>query len=79
MCERFRAMRWLKLAAFRLFASGRLNSLMPTPQFDQFELLDKPVLDETKSHQAQKIWNDLSDERDGCLEGVRDDLIAALK
>lgn len=60
-----------------LFASGRLNSLMPTPQFDQFENLDKPVMPADGMEKAQQVWETLSDEREQYLESVRADLIHA--
>jgi hypothetical protein len=62
-----------------LFASGRLNSLMPTGQFDQFENLDKPVMSADSSDEAHRLWTLLSDERDSYLEGVREDLLRAAK
>ena len=62
-----------------LFASGRLNSLMPTAQFDQFENLDKPVMPSDILDEAHRLWTSLSDERDDYLEGVREDLLRAAK
>ncbi len=62
------------VSAYILFAGGRLNSLMPTAQFDQFENLDKPVLEADRRDAAHGIWDRLSAERDGYLEGVGADL-----
>jgi hypothetical protein len=59
-----------------LCASGRLHSLMPTAQFDQFENLDKPALSVDRLDEAHQLWASLSDERDKYLEGVREGLLA---
>ena len=32
------------ISAWLLFAGGRTNSLMPVAQFNQFEKLDKPIM-----------------------------------
>lgn len=58
------------ISAYVLYSGGRLNGLMPTAQFDQFENLDKPVLAHTAFDQAHSLWSSLSAERDGYLEGV---------
>lgn len=62
-----------------LLASGRLNSLMPTAQFDQFENLDKPAMSASGLGEAHRLWTSLSHERDGYLEGIREDLLRAAK
>ena len=46
-----------------LFAGGRTNSLMPVAQFNQFEKLDKPIMQAGGEADAYKLWHQLSDER----------------
>jgi hypothetical protein len=62
------------VSAYILFASGRLNGLMPTAQFDQFEKLDQPVMRADRVDQAHILWDKLSSESDSCLEDVGRDL-----
>jgi hypothetical protein len=64
------------ISAYLLFAGGRSNALMPTAQFNQFENLDRPVLQPEQLESLYGLWDRLSDERDQFLEGVREDLIA---
>jgi hypothetical protein len=64
------------LSADILHDRGGINSLMATAQFDKFEHLDRPVLFETQTEEASKIWHDLSTERDAWVAGVREALIA---
>lgn len=63
------------LSAYVLFAGGRLNSLMPTAQFDQFENLDKPVMQAERQEEVRGVWDRLSSERDNYLEGVSAELM----
>jgi hypothetical protein len=58
-----------------LHAGGRLNALMPTAQFDQFEKLDSPIMRRGRERAADELWRRLSDERDGYLAKVADELI----
>ena len=58
------------LSTYVLFAGGRLNSLMPTAQFDQFENLDKPVMRSEQKDEAHTFWEQLSTERDEYLADV---------
>jgi hypothetical protein len=67
------------ISAYILFASGRLNSLMPTAQFDLFENLDKPIMKPGRMDDAYKLWNSLSSERDQYLAGVDAELIQTVK
>ena len=62
------------ISAYLLLASGRLNSLMPTAQFDQFKNLDRPVMQLRRQEEIRAIWDRLSDERDHFLEGVAEEL-----
>jgi hypothetical protein len=62
------------LLAYILYDSGH-GSVMPTPQYDIFEHLDRPVLAPEQTEKAGKFWGTLSDERDGYLEGVLDELV----
>ena len=64
------------ISVYLLFASGRLNSLMPTAQFDQFEILDRPVMQIGRQEEVGAIWDQLSNERDKFLEGVAEELTA---
>jgi hypothetical protein len=64
------------ISAFLLYAGGRSNALMPTAQFDQFEHLDRPVLQPGRLEGLHDLWDLLTDERDQFLEGVREDLLA---
>jgi hypothetical protein len=64
------------ISAYLLFAGGRSNALMPTAQFDQFEHLDRPVLQQDRQDSLRDLWDRLSEERDQFLEGVREDLLA---
>jgi hypothetical protein len=57
------------ISAYVLFASGRLNSLMPTAQFDQFENLDKPVMKPGRIGDAYKLWD--SPARFSSLRGAK--------
>jgi hypothetical protein len=58
------------ISAYVLFAGGRLNCLMPTAQFDQFENLERPVIQAECKTEAYKLWDRLSAERDHYLDGV---------
>ena len=62
------------ISAYILFAGGRLNSLMPTAQFNQFENLDKPVMQADRKAEAYELWDRLSTECDHYLDGVDDEL-----
>jgi hypothetical protein len=66
------------ISAEILYASGRLNSLMPTAQFDQLGNLDKPVMRADQETQAREMWDELSAERDRFVEGVGEELLLAL-
>ena len=63
------------LSAYFLYAGGRLNSLMPVAQFDQFEKLDQPAMSAGQEDSIGQFWDRLSSERDGCLGDVRDELV----
>jgi hypothetical protein len=51
------------------------NSLMPVAQFNQFEKLDKPIMQAGGEADAYKLWHQLSDERNRYLDGVDAELI----
>jgi hypothetical protein len=65
------------ISAHILYAGGRLNSLMPTAQFDQFENLEKPILRDDAKDDAYQFWTRLTEERDSFLEGVDSELIGS--
>jgi hypothetical protein len=67
------------ISAWLLFAGGRTNSLMPVAQFNQFEKLDKPIMQAGGEADAYKIWHQLSDERNRYLDGVDAELIGPAK
>jgi hypothetical protein len=67
------------ISAYVLFGSGRLNSLMPTAQFDQFENLDKPLMKAEYSKDAYALWDSLSNERDRYVDGVDAELTQAIQ
>jgi hypothetical protein len=63
------------LSAYVLYAGGRLNALMPTAQFDQFENLNKPAMRESSAESIHQLWYRLGAERDVFVESVCDELI----
>jgi hypothetical protein len=65
------------ISAYLLYAGGRSNALMPTAQFNQFQHLDRPVLQPDQLQGLHDLWDRLTNERDQFLEGVREDLLAA--
>ena len=65
------------ISAWLLFAGGRTNSLMPVAQFNQFEKLNKPIMQEGGEADAYKYWHQLSDERNRYLDGVYEELTGA--
>jgi hypothetical protein len=67
------------ISAYILFAGGRMNSLMPIAQFDQFQNLEKPILRTGAKDDAYQIWEKLSDERDQFLDGVDVELIGTVR
>ena len=67
------------ISAEFLFAGGRLNALMPTAQFNQFEMFDKPIMRAGSEDDAYRLWNQLSEERNRYLEKVDDELIGRAK
>jgi hypothetical protein len=67
------------ISALLLFASGRMNSLMPVAQFNVFEKLDKPIMPAGGEDDAYKVWHQLGDERNSYLDGVDAELIGRPK
>jgi hypothetical protein len=67
------------ISARLLFAGGRTNALMPVAQFNQFEKLDKPIMQAGGEAAAYKLWHQLSDERNSYLNGVDTALIGQPK
>jgi hypothetical protein len=63
------------ISAWLLFAGGRSGSLMPVAQFNQFENLDKPIMQAGRGVDARALWDQLSNERDRYLDGVHAELI----
>lgn len=66
------------LSANILRDRGGLNSLMATAQFDKFEYLERPILLDTQTEDASKVWYELSAERDGWVAGVEEALVEDL-
>jgi hypothetical protein len=67
------------VSAWLLFAGGRTNALMPVAQFNQFEKLDKPIMQVGGEAAADEIWQQLSDERNRYLDDVGAELIGRAK
>ena len=67
------------VSAYVLFASGRLNGLVPVAQFDQFEHLEKPAMQLGRKGEASGIWDKLHRERDTYAAGVEDELVVRVK
>ena len=67
------------ISAWLLFAGGRSNALMPVAQFNQFENLDKPIMQAGGEAAACHLWQKLSDDRNSYLDGVGDELIRSVK
>jgi hypothetical protein len=67
------------ISAWLLYAGGRMSSLMPVAQFNQFEKLEKPIIQAAQRADAHKLWDRLSDERDHYLDGVEAQLIGRAK
>jgi hypothetical protein len=65
-------------SAYVLYSSGRMNALMATPQFDQFERLENPVLSSASGVNPLLVWDTLTREYDASLGGVEEDLIAGV-
>jgi len=65
------------ISAWLLFAGGRTNALMPVAQFNQFEKLEKPIMQAGGEATAYKLWHQLSDERNSYLDGVDTALIGS--
>jgi hypothetical protein len=67
------------ISAWLLFAGGRTNALMPVAQFNQFEKLDKPIMQAGGEADAYELWHQLGDERNHYLDGVDAELIGRAK
>ena len=67
------------ISAWLLFAGGRTSALMPVAQFNPFERLNTPVMPPGGEDDADKLWDQLSDERNSYLDGVDDELIGRTK
>ena len=63
------------VSAYILYSSGRMNALMATPQFDQFERLENAALSSTSGVDPMLVWDKLTREYDGSLGAVEEDLI----
>lgn len=67
------------VSAYLLYSSGRMNALMATAQFDQFERLENPALASTSVVDPLVVWDTLTREYDGSLGGVEGDLISDIR
>jgi hypothetical protein len=63
------------ISAWLLWAGGRSSALMSIVQFNQFEKLDKPIMQPGDEAAAYELWHQLSDERNRYLNGVNTGLI----
>lgn len=66
------------VSAYLLYSSGRMNALMATPQFDQFERLKNAALSDTNNVDPSQVWNTFADKYDGSLGDVEEDLISSI-
>jgi len=66
-------------AGLLLYAGGRASALVPTPQFNQFDKLDRPIMQAGGGAAAWSRWHERSAEWDCCLDGVEDELIGRSK
>lgn len=61
-----------------LLCGGSLdNSLMPIAQFNQFEMLDGNIMHSKNEAEAERIWRQLSDERNNYLDELEVSLIVS--
>jgi hypothetical protein len=67
------------VSAYVLFAGGRMNSLMPIAQFDQFEHLEQPGIQPCRRDDAAAFWERLGKERDLYALDVEAELIGRAK
>jgi hypothetical protein len=67
------------VSAYILYSSGRMNALMATPQFDQFERLENAVLSNTSGVDPSLVWDTLTREYDGSIGEVEMDLISGAR
>lgn len=66
------------VSAYLLYSSGRMNALMATPQFDQFERLENAVLSSTSEVDPKIVWDTLTREYDRSLGGVEQELVSGI-
>lgn len=66
------------VSAYLLYSSGRMNALMATPQFDQFERLENAALSSASGVDPSLMWNTFTREYDGSLGEVEEDLISGV-
>ena len=62
-------------ASWLVYAGGRSGALMPVAQFDQFEMLDKPIVREGDERAAHDCWSQHSADWNRCLDDVEEGLI----
>ena len=67
--------RAIEATARLVYAGGRATALMPVAQFNQFEKLDKPIMQHGGEAAAYNRWHELSAEWNHCLDGVEDELV----
>ncbi|PKP78543.1 MAG: hypothetical protein CVT81_03605 [Alphaproteobacteria bacterium HGW-Alphaproteobacteria-3] len=66
------------VSAYILCSSGRMNALMATPQFNQFERLENAALSSASVVDTSLVWDTLTREYDGSLEEVEKKLISGI-
>ncbi|MGD0191938.1 MAG: hypothetical protein ABSD74_14450 [Rhizomicrobium sp.] len=64
------------LLAYLLFDSGH-GVVMPVPQFNQFERMDKPLVTNARLREVRTLWDGLETERNGYLSGVLEEMLSA--
>ncbi|MEQ8829155.1 MAG: hypothetical protein RLW87_05045 [Alphaproteobacteria bacterium] len=64
------------VSAYILYSSGRMNSLMATPQYDQFQRLENAAMSNTSKIDPVVIWAELSREYENALQNIEGNLVS---
>lgn len=62
------------ISAYVLFASGRLNSLMATAQFDRFEKFENPIMKAEAADDIAAYWDERSQDFEKVLDTIGQEL-----
>jgi hypothetical protein len=58
-----------------VYAGGRSETVMPVAQYNQFEKLDRPIMQSGGENAAYVRWHELAADWDRCLDSVEDELV----